>query len=145
MRITGSAVLLVMFLAGCGEDPVEPVVANDVLVLTQTPRLDWHPEARFRGTLRVDEAGCLRIVAPSPDDATVVWPTGTTLWTGDGAFVVRNGFGRDMHTIGDRITFGGGYLSSLADVSDLNSGEQQSVQARCPGAYWLVTPGTIGG
>ena len=141
-RIAG-ILMLTTALVACGEDPLEPVLPNDVLVLTQRPRLEWHPEARFRGTLAVDEAGCMRIDAVQPDDATVVWPTGTTLWLRDGAFVIRNAFDRDAHVVGESVSFGGGYLASLQDVSDLSEGERQSVRARCPGSFWLVTPGTV--
>jgi hypothetical protein len=143
-NVAAIACVLAVGSLACDERlPLEPVTDPDVLVLTQSAGLEWFPEALFRGAVIVDGAGCMRLGFTPPDNATVVWPAGSSLWTRGDDLVVRNGEGREVLTVGEAAQFGGGYLAAIDEVSDLDSAQRDAVRDRCPGPYWLVSPGTI--
>ena len=69
----------------------------------------------------------------APDNATIVWPSGTTVWMRGETRILRNEFGREMLDIGERGRFSGGYAAALEELTDLTSEEREDVRDRCPG------------
>ena len=137
--------LVALTLAACGDGelPLEPVTGDDLLLLTQSEDLVWFPLVQYRGSVVVDEAGCMRLDLEAPDNATIVWPSGTTVWMRGETRILRNEFGREMLDIGERGRFSGGDAAALEELTDLTSEEREDVRDRCPGPYWLVTDGTV--
>jgi hypothetical protein len=136
---------LVWACVACGEDadPLVPAVDDEVLVLTQSAGLEWFPDSFYQGSLVFDGAGCIRLDLPSGDDASVVWPSGTTLWTRGDRRVLRDSSGRELYGEGDRLRFSGGYIAAIGEVSDYSAAQREAARERCPGPYWLVTPGSV--
>ena len=139
------ACALALGLAGCGETPLplEPIPGDEVLVLTQSADLVWYPFVAYRGPIRIDAEGCMRLDLEAPDDATIVWPSGTTVWSRGASRVVRDSRGREVLDMSRDAYFSGGFAAALDELTDLTSGERAETRERCPGSYWLVTEGTI--
>lgn len=106
------------------------------LALSETPTAVM--EALFQGRVIRDAAGCLRLDAPAPDGATVVWPHGFTLQeTGDELRVLDTG-GGIVGRIGEMFRFGGGFVQALHEGIPLTDADRALAISRCPGAYWIV-------
>ena len=84
----------------------------------------------------------MRLDLPSGDDANIVWPSGTPPWTRGDRRVRRDSSGREPLGEGDRLRFAGGYIAGPDEVSDYLAAQRQATRERCPGPYWLVTPGS---
>ncbi len=133
-----------LFTSGCGEGaaPLVPVLDEEVLVLTQQEGLVVFFDGRYRGMVELDDAGCLRLDLAEPDDATVVWPAGTSLWSRGDQLVLRDPAGRQIVALGENVQLGGGFLAALEEVTDLSEAERAEIRGRCPGPYWLMRPGS---
>jgi hypothetical protein len=130
-------------LVGCGEEtPLVPLVTDDVVVLTQQVGLVVFFDVTYRGMIELDDAGCLRLGLAEPNDAPVVWPAGTGLWSRGDQLVLRDAEGRQIVALGERVQLAGGYLAALDEVTDLTRAERAEIGERCPGPYWLMKPGS---
>ena len=140
---TGCA--LALGLAACDQRPLplEPIPQSEVLVLTQSEDLVWYPLVEFRGPVLIDEAGCMRLGLAAPENATIVWPSGTTVWTRGRMHVVRDDRGREVLDLDGTAQFSGGFAAALEELTDLTETERAETRERCPGPYWLVSEGTI--
>jgi hypothetical protein len=135
----------VAVLTACTERPLplEPVTQSEVLVLTQSADLVWYPLVAYRGPVVIDEAGCMRLGLTEPENATIVWPSGTTVWTRGDTHVLRDDRGREVLDLDGTAHFSGGFAAALEELTDLSLAERDATRERCPGPYWLVSEGTI--
>ena len=141
-RFATTAVVAFTLLA-CGEDtPLAPVVTEDVLVVTQPESFQVFFASEYRGEVLLDPAGCFRLALDPPNDATVVWPPGTTLWARGDQLELQDARGRQIVAIGGQHRFLGGFVAGLGEVADLNDMELAETMMRCPGTYWLLRAGT---
>lgn len=144
MRRVSRAAALVAWcaaLGGCGNEATEPLGGmGDYVFLTQPRDLEAYPDALFEGVVRADGAGCIRLVAPEPDNSTVIWPAGSTLEGTGHAPTVRDRTGVSIGVIGGSFALGGGHTPDLASITALTEAEVDAVRDRCPGSFWLVAP-----
>lgn len=130
-------------VASCGDEtPLVPVVSEAVLLLTQPEGQPVFFSAEYRGEVVLDEAGCFRLDLVPPDNATVLWPAGTTLWARGDQLELRDPRGRRIVSLGASYRFVGGFVAALDDVTDLDASEREATRTRCPGNYWLFQPGS---
>ena len=147
-RSTGWFLLVLAIpLLGCGNDggTADPVTStgadgmvDGTVFLVQSSPATAVMEALYRGPVRRDDQGCLRLEPDGDVPVTVVWPYGFTLETRDDGQHVRDADGRDIGRIGDSFTFGGGYVSALHSGIPLTQAQRGLAESRCPGTYWIV-------
>ena len=81
------------------------------------------------------DGDCLRVGRPNPiyrnqnPNLVVVWPAGFTPHIEDGVVQIRNGAGRTIARVGDKIYMGGGETWFKPKGTDSD---------RCPGKYWIA-------
>ncbi len=81
------------------------------------------------------DGDCLRVGRPNPiyrnqnPNLVVVWPAGFTPHIEDGVVHIRNGAGRTIARVGDKIYMGGGETWFKPKGTDSD---------RCPGKYWIA-------
>lgn len=137
-------VALVMGGLGCSDSqgPSASALLSDLdggpVFLVQSEPATAVMEALFDGRVLMDAAGCLRLEIGSPEDATVVWPFGTTLEAFGSTYRVREEGGRAVGVVGERFRFGGGFVSELHDGIPMNEDARAHAGERCPGVYWIV-------
>lgn len=140
----GAALALVLAVSACaisdGTDPLATGLGGSEgpLFLVQSEPATAVMDALFEGSIREDDAGCLRTQATGAIGATVVWPYGFTLRTlGDDPYVM-NADGRVVGRIGGVFLLGGGYVPSLHEGIPLADAARAAATERCPGSYWIV-------
>lgn len=130
-------------LGACGEEtPLTPVMSEDVLLVTQPEDFQVFFMSEYRGGVVLDAAGCFRLDLAPPNDATVIWPSGTSLWARGDQLELQDARGRQIVAIGGQHRFLGGFVAALTEVADLDAVELEETKARCPGTYWLLRAGT---
>lgn len=104
---------------------------------TQDPT-DLGMDALFRGTVGTDRAGCLRLESGQ----TAIWPAGYDLAARDGGLSVVNAAGEVVGNVGGEFRLGGGEVATLEGIPVISDEVRSVAEERCPGPYWLVSPGT---
>lgn len=97
-------------------------------------------DALFEGDVARDEEGCLRIA--SADRHTVIWPAGYRLTERDGNLVVLDAEGQAAGTVGGTFRLGGGEAETLHEDLRVSDAVRETATERCPGRYWIVSPGS---
>ena len=138
-----AGLLVLTGIAACdGETPLVPVVTEDVLLVTQPDDFTVFLSSEYRGEVVLDEAGCFRLDLEPPNNATLVWPSGTSLWARGDRLELQDDRGRQIVALGTSFRFIGGFVVGLGEVTDLSPMEQESVRMRCPGSFWLLREGS---
>lgn len=120
------------------------VAAQDgvgIHLLVQIDDLDAYPNALYRGRLMLDAAGCVRLAA-STGPTTVLWPKGFSGRAVDGEIEIRDQLGAVVGRTGRNFRLGGGGVPTLHEGLGFTMADHELAVSRCPGAFWLVTPGT---
>lgn len=113
-----------------------------IFVLTQLKDMHAYPEALYRGGLHVDGRGCIRLTE-SGGQTTVVWPAGFTVSRSGERIEVLDPEGRVVGDLDQEFETGGGELPHLDSAFGFTQRDQDLASSRCPGNFWLVTPGTV--
>ena len=138
-----AGLLLVTGIAACDtESPLVPVVTQDVLLVTQPDDFVVFFASEYRGEVVLDEAGCFRLDLEPPSNATVIWPSGTSLWARGDNLELQDTRGRQIVALGNPFRFIGGFVAGLGEVTDLSPMEAEDVRMRCPGSFWLFREGS---
>jgi hypothetical protein len=147
------AVLLTMACVGAAcSSPAGPqggatqgtvVTVDGTVLMTQDELLTQDPtdlgmDALFRGIVERDAEGCLRLESGQ----TAIWPSGYDLVSRDGVLTVVDDEGKVVGDVGGEFRLGGGEMADLDGVSIISDDVQAVAEERCPGRYWLVSPGT---
>lgn len=126
-------------------EEADQVAARDgqgIHLLVQLENLDAYPSALYRGGLEVDAGGCIRL-AESTGSTTVLWPKGFRARTVGGRIDILDERGVVVGRIGQEFRMGGGGVPSLHEGLGFTAADQELAVSRCPGGFWLVTPGTV--
>lgn len=123
------------------EHAAAPSTDREVFFPKQEPTDALFPSAAARGTLVMDEEGCLRRKHRSDERGDLlIWPHGYSLRTEGGEIQILDGKGQVLAQVGDRIEVGGGYVPrSLEGLKSVSERLQRKLPERCPGPYWLVS------
>ena len=142
-RVLPAALGAAIVLTACGgasqltgPSPLTGAPGGSVIFLTHSADQNASMSALFEGQIRLDAAGCLRLV--SADAGTVIWPKGFTPAGSGGDVVVRDASGRDIGRVGGSFRLGGGFVDSLHAGIPVSSADRQRAAASCPGTYWIV-------
>lgn len=138
--------LLLTFLSGaaCGDsDPVAFTGSNLQLstvggIVFMTQRIDPSVgmEALFVGALAIDEAGCMRLMAP--DAPAVVWPRDYRLDAVPGGGLIRDAAGATVGLLGSDFALAGGEVPELHSGMGFTQADRDAATQWCPGTYWIV-------
>lgn len=126
-------------------EEADQVAARDeqgIHLLVQLEDLDAYPSALYRGGLEVDAGGCIRL-AESTGPTTVLWPKGFRARTVGGRIDILDPQGDVVGRTGQELRMGGGGVPSLHEGLGFTAADQALAVSRCPGGFWLVTPGTV--
>lgn len=104
--------------------------------------MDAYPEALYRGSLQVEGKGCVRLTEGA-GQATVLWPASFTVRRSGDRIEVRDPEGRLVGNLEQEFETGGGELPYLHSAYGFTQADQELASSRCPGNFWLVTPGTV--
>lgn len=138
--------LAILAVAACGDavDPAgdetpEPALAvedrGEIVFLTQNVVPLVAMDALYEGRVVVDDEGCLRLDTPTA--STVVWPRDYDVEARDDGFVVVNGEGAEVGTVGGAFSLAGGEVNELSDAMGFTSEDRARAAERCPGRYWI--------
>lgn len=105
--VLGFAVALVTAISGCSSSPLR-------LVTSDIPERSGM-EALLRGTLAVDEDGCV-YAKTAGDPVTLVWPKGYTVEGDSGSFDVLDASKNFVARSGSALAIGGGGADSFSDA-----------------------------
>lgn len=115
---------------------------EDIHVLTQLKDMEVYPEALYRGGLHVDGDGCIRLTEGA-GQTTVLWPAGFTVDRRGDDIEVIDAQGSVAGNLEQEFEMAGGELPYLHESLGFTQEDQELAFSRCPGNFWLVTPGTV--
>jgi hypothetical protein len=101
-------VALLVAVSGCSSSPLR-IVTSDI------PQLSGM-DALARGTLAVDENGCVLLKAAGDSVSTLVWPKGYTVKGDSKSFEVLDASKNVVARSGSPLAIGGGGMDSFKDT-----------------------------
>lgn len=123
-------------------DQVAALDGEGIHLLVQVKDLEAYPSALYRGRLEMDAGGCVRL-AESTGQTTVLWPKGFSGRAVSGGIEIRDERGAVVGRTGQRFRMAGGGLPFLHEGIGFTAADQALAASRCPGAFWLVEPGSV--
>jgi hypothetical protein len=141
-----AAVWAVALALGACDGPLDPsgdtgpsllVEERDGLVfMRQNVEPPVTMEALFQGRVIVDAEGCPRL--DTPGGPAVVWPRDYDVAVEGGEFMILDGEGAAVGTLGGTFSLGGGEVTLLSDAMGFTADDRARAEERCPGRYWIT-------